>query len=165
MKLLFNQWGALWRRAEVPTVIRYTLARTSCTHTETGDWVSSPARCHKPGGDRRGRSALPELPGEGTSERESHILSVKEREREREEGSGHRRARFSDETHSLQEERGEAARLFSPPISFTHARRGCLFQETLCYLLRKNGLLSGQYIERKIVGKIFFSFLITCVFT
>lgn len=77
MKLLFNQWGAIRRRAEVPTVIRYTLARTACTHTETGDWVSSPAHCHKPGGDRRGRNALPELPGE----RDIHWAWRRERER------------------------------------------------------------------------------------
>lgn len=94
----------------MPTVIRYTIARMACTHTETGDRVSSPARCHKPGGDRRGRSALPELPGEGTRERD--ILSIEERERERK--GADIEERVSARKRSLQEERGEAARLFSP---------------------------------------------------
>lgn len=67
----------------MPTVIRYTLARTACTQAETGDWVSSPARFHKPGGDRGGKSALPEPLGEGAN-RERHTLSVREREGESE---------------------------------------------------------------------------------
>ncbi len=63
----------------------------------------------------------------------------------------------------MQEKRREAAR-FSPPVSFTHAHRSCLYPEILCYLLRKNGLLSGQNIKRKIDGEIFFSVLITRAF-
>lgn len=52
-------------------------------------------------------------------------------------------------------------------ISFTHARRSSLFQKILCFILRKNRLLPGQYFKRKIDGNIYlymYILIITCYF-
>lgn len=129
MKLLFNQWGAIWRRAEVPTVIRYTRTRTACTRTKAGDWVSGPARCHKPGGEWRERSAC-------------------YRERER----GNRAERLSADTHScgrtaerhhvsfcLPALRTQIELLGDPALSFAHERTitGKLDRNTFNFLTKK----------------------------
>lgn len=109
MKLLFNQWWAVWRRAEVSTVIRYTRPRTTRTHTETGDWVSSLTRRHKPGGDRRGRSALPELSGE--AKREPYSERLREGEGE---GASTEKSVSAKKRTICKKGSGEATRAFSP---------------------------------------------------
>lgn len=117
MKLLFNQWWAVWRRDEVSTVIRYTRTRTACTHTETGDWVSSLTRCHKPGGDRRGRSALPELSGEAQRETQTERL----REREGERASERRKRGFQQRNAQfVREKRRDCTCIFSRSTLRTH---------------------------------------------
>lgn len=113
--------------------------------------MSGPGSCHKPGRDRGGKSALAELLGEGAN-REAHTECQGERARAREERESEsewtgEEERVSVDKRAVYRRRAESLHVCILPSSFTHAR---LFQEILCYLLRKHGLLSGQCIEREI---------------
>lgn len=96
------------------------------------DWGQSEQSCPLPQTRRRseGKERTAGAAGRG-NERERDILSVEEREREREEGSGHRRACFSEETQFAGGERRGCTFIFSRSVLRTHAgaassRRSCV---------------------------------------
>lgn len=74
-------------------------------------------------------------------------MSRRESESKREREWTGEEERVSVDKRAVYRRRAESLHVCIIPSSFTHAR---LFQEILCYILRKHGLLSGQFIERDI---------------